>query len=392
MMFSRVQCVLVMLFLTADLAAAATITVQKDGTGDFIVLHEALSAANDGDTILVGPGEFTEMSWVRLPGWSWDIQVCGYAEANNLTIIGSGMDQTLIGAQTYVGENGTFSPHALVQTNGSDLSLKDLAVRNSYTGVNVIGTLMMDRCRVDNNSIGIFWPATGSGGWIADSVIQSTLPLSPTGLLVYDYGGGSGISMERCRSEGVETIIDSIDGMTIVDSEFTDEIVGISIYSNAKVYMNNCEVVNMSKYGVKFSLGSNGYCEIQDSEVSGGFAALDTGNPASLGRFVVYGSRLEGGSQAVLYARNRPGPCVIIGCDLVKGTGPVVQCDPTYVTVTHDLRNNDWGTNSEAEIQSWIIDNSDDPNILATVLYSPFDGQPVSTESTTWGNLKALYR
>jgi hypothetical protein len=391
-MFSRVQCVLVMLFLSANLAAAATITVQKDGTGDFTILQEALNAANDGDTILVGPGEFTEMSWVRLPGWSWDIQTCGYAEANDLTIIGSGMDQTFIGAPMYIGDNSTFSPNALVQTNGSGLTLQDLSVRNSYTGVYVIGTVMMDRCLVDNNSIGTFWSATGSGGWIVDSVIQSALGFSPTGLWVKTNGGGADISMQGCRSEGVETIISGIDEMTIVNSDFSDEIVGISIYDNAKVYMNNCEVSNMSKYGVKFSLGSDGYCEIQNSDISGGFAALDTGNPASQGRFVVYGSRLEGGSQAVLYARNRPGPCVIIGSELIKGTGPVVQCDPTYVTVTHDMRNNDWGTNSEAEIQSWIIDHNDDPNIPATVLYSPFDGQPVSTESTTWGDLKALFR
>ncbi|MCK9995276.1 MAG: hypothetical protein KAH56_03235, partial [Candidatus Krumholzibacteria bacterium] len=325
------------------------------------------------------------------PGWSWDIQACGYITVNDLTIIGSGSDQTLIGPPKNFVSGVEFSPHALVHTDGGSLSLQDLAVRNCYTGVYVIGTVMMDRCLVDNNAIGVFWSATGSGGWIGDSVIQSTLPLSPTGLWVKTNGGGSGISMQRCRSEGVETVIDSIDGMTIVDSEFTDEIVGISIYNNARVYMHNSVVANMSRYGVVFSLGSNGYCEIQDSEVSGGWAALYTGQ-ASYGRFVVYGSRLQGGSVAVLNAYYRPGPCLIMGCDLIKGTGPVVQCSLSYETVTHDMRNNYWGTTSEADIQSWIIDHNDDPNIPATVLYSPFDGQPVSIESTTWGDLKALYR
>ncbi|MDP2322419.1 MAG: hypothetical protein Q8N51_00120 [Gammaproteobacteria bacterium] len=60
--------------------------------------------------------------------------------------------------------------------------------------------------------------------------------------------------------------------------------------------------------------------------------------------------------------------------------------------VTYDLRNNFWGTTSETDIQSWIIDSSDDPNIHATVLYSPFAGQSVPIESTKWGNLKALWR
>lgn len=60
--------------------------------------------------------------------------------------------------------------------------------------------------------------------------------------------------------------------------------------------------------------------------------------------------------------------------------------------VTHDLRNNFWGTTSETDIQSWIIDSNDDPSIHATVLYTPFAGQSVPTESTSWGDLKALWR
>jgi hypothetical protein len=332
------------------------------------------------------------MSWVRLPGWSWDIEVCGYALAYDLTIIGSGSDQTLIGSPTYVGTGGTFSPLVLVHTDGGSLSLQDLTVRNCYTGVYVTGTLMMDRCEVDNNFIGVFWSATGSGGWIKDSEIRSTLPLSPTGLWVRAKGGGSEILMQGCRSDGVETVIDGIDGMTIVDCEFTDEIVGISIYDDGNVFIHNSVVEDMSRYGIRFSLGTNGYCEIQDSEVSGGYAALDTGNSATFGRFVVYGTRLQGGSQAVLFAQYRPSPCLVMGCDLIKGTGPVVQCSPSYETVTHDMRNNYWGTTSEADIQSWIVDSNDDPNIPATVLYSPFDGQSVPTESQPWGSLKAIFR
>lgn len=390
-MRGHVQCLLAAL-LVAEIAAATTISVRKDGTGDYAILQEALNVAADGDTIRLGPGAFTEMSWVRLPGWSWDIQSCGYVSADDVTIIGEGMDQTLIGAPTYSGTTSTFSPNALVYVGGESLSIRGLTVRNCYAGIYVIGTLAMDHCTADNNSIGVFWPATGAGGWLRDSVIRSSLPLSPIGLRVESSGGGSGILMERCRSEGVETTIVGIDGMTIVDCDFTDEIVGISIYGNASVYIHGSTVSNMTRYGIMFSLGAGGYCEIHDSEVSGGYSALDSGGNSSYGRFIVYGSRLQGGSVAVLSPRYRPRAWLIMGCDLVRGSGPTVQCGPSSATVTHDMRNNYWGTTSEADIQSWIVDHNDNANIPATVLYAPFDGQPAPTESTTWGDLKALFR
>lgn len=389
---SSCTCLLVALLSAASLSIAGTITVRKDGAGDFIVLHEALSAAADGDSILIGPGEFTEMTWVRLPGWNWDAQVSGYATAQDLTIIGSGLEQTVIGPTSYFGSSATSSPIGIVHTDGGTLAIKDLTVRNCYTDVYVIGTIEMSNCLMDKSEVCIFWPATGNGGWIRDSVIRSGLGLSPTGLWVLPYGGGAGITMERCRSEGVETIIDGIEGMTIVGSEFIDEVIGISIYNNGRVYLQDCVVSEMSRYGVRFSFGSDGYCEIRDSEVSGGWAALDTGGNALRPRFVVEGSRLVGGSVAVLRARYRPGPCQVVASDLIKGSGPVVQCSPSYEVVTHDLRSNYWGTANEAEIQSWVIDQYDDPEIPATVLYSPFEGQPVSIESTTWSELKVLYR
>ena len=84
----------------------------------------------------------------------------------------------------------------------------------------------------------------------------------------------------------------------------------------------------------------------------------------------------------------------IHGSDLHKGSGAVITCirPAAWGAVIHDLTNNYWGTTSAADIQAWIIDSNDDANIAATVLYSPFSGEALPTESTTWGELKALWR
>lgn len=384
--------IIIMLLCCAASVTATTITVRKDGTGDFTVLQQALSAAADGDSVLIGPGEFTEMPWVRIPGWSWDVRSCGYIEADNLTIIGSGQDQTLIGPTVYSANNSIASPKAIFYGGGGLLRLQGLTLRNCYEGILMRGTLYIDECAVENNYHGAFWEAVNSGGMIRNTVFGASSPSFPTAVTIFSNGSGSGILMEHCHVDQSETIIDRIQGMTIIDCQFTNYIIGLSIYGNARVNLVQSEIANMSSYGIRFALGAGGYCEVRDSDIAGGISALDTGGNATGGRFVVYGSRLTGGSAAVLHARNRPGACIIRNCDLIKGSGPVVQCGPSYVTVTHDLANNYWGTVSEADIQSWIVDHNDDSNIPATVLYQPFVGQPVPSETTTWGDVKALFR
>ena len=144
--------------------------------------------------------------------------------------------------------------------------------------------------------------------------------------------------------------------------------------------------------GVNQSMGGGGVCEIYDCELSGTTAAVTLTSSAPGARYIIGNSRLTGGSYAALWLAHNAGPCEVHGCDLIKGAGPVVWCDPNGPVVTHDLRNNYWGTTDEFTIRSWITDHVDNPNVGAAVLYAPFAGQSVPTETTTWGELKALFR
>ena len=389
-MLNRVRCFLAIMLLVCGPAVAATITVERDGSGDFMVLQEALNAAADGDTIRLGPGDFTEMPWTRLPGYSWDVRSCGRVLADDVTIIGAGPELTRIGPAAYAANGNLFSPKAITYTGGGGLRLQDLAVRNCYDGVFLQGTLDMGDCVIDDHVNGVFWFATGIGGSIRDTVFRGESGIAPTALWISPSGGGEGILIERCNVSGAKAIFET-PGTTMIDCSFDDYSVGVFVYGSGSANFHRCSV-NVSRIGFTFSLGSGAYCEINDSEVSGGQAALDTGGNAPNGRYVVRNSRLHGGSTAVIDARYRPRSCEISGCDIFKGSGPVILCSSTNTAVTHDLRNNYWGTTSEADIQSWIIDHSDDPNIPATVLYLPFVGMPVLTEKTTWGELKASFR
>ena len=82
--------------LMASFADAATWHVEKDGSGDFIVIQDAIDTAAPGDTIQIGPGIYGEPHIVESGGQ--DHCVTMYVQTDSLTIIGSG-PETVIGPE-----------------------------------------------------------------------------------------------------------------------------------------------------------------------------------------------------------------------------------------------------------------------------------------------------
>lgn len=385
-----IQCLLWSLVAVnvAGIAAGATITVRKDGSGDFSVIQQALDVAADGDTVQIGPGEYAESTMVRLPGWAYDIGSFANIESANVTLIGAGMDATVIGPSSYRGNGGTFEPAAVSYgLGGGYLQMSGLTVRNCYAGMYVGGELRMDNCALIDNDLGVGWDPSGPGGWIRDSVFIVDAPISFP--LAFDIGGGgqgSGIELERCTF-GSPASIRTIQGMVIRDCLLS----GLNVYSATTLVVDGCNP-NGLEAGISMALGAGIYCEVRNSHLRGQTAALFVSDSAPGGRFVVENSTLEGGSYSVFFAAYNAGASAVHNCDLIKGTGLVVRCGAQGPPIVHDFSNNYWGTTDEAQIQSWIFDHSDNGVIGGTVLYSPFAGQSVPIETTTWGDLKALWR
>lgn len=391
----RVRVLLIALvLLVAASAMAATITVRKDGTGDFLVIQHALDVAAAGDTVLIGPGQYLEHSTVRFPSWTRDIESYANVIVNNLTIIGAGADQTFIGPDTYFGGGASSdSPKVVTYIECGDIHVSDLCLRNSLDGMFLHGTLFMDRCALINNYRNIAWETVGSGGWIRGSQFEFLTPPPPYDPIAIDvgFGGvGSNILIEDCQLEHTETIVRGVNGLTFRRCGFANSGVGLQIYYAAHVYLEDCTMTNMGVLGIELTMGTGAVCEVRGSGFSGNQTAL--GVHQSGGRVIVENSRFEGSTDSILRVQEGAGACSIHNSDLIRGSGSMVICGPYLPAIIHDLRNNYWGTTSEADIQSWIIDRSDDPNIHATVLYSPFAGQSVPSEPTSWGTLKSMFR
>lgn len=382
--------ILMLAMLVATCAEGATITVRKDGTGDYSVIQQALDVAAAGDTILIGPGEYLEHSAVRFPAWSHDIESYANVTVDDLTIIGAGSDQTIVGPPTYSGNNNTQSPMVITYIAGGDIRIADMCIRNSHTGVDVGGRLFMDRCALFDNYGNVWWEAVGSGGWIRDSQFDVVTPNYPISIGIINKGGAGNIAIENCTVNRSEVLIDGIGGASFRDCTFSNYVGALEIYGTAIVSLSRCVMRDISIIGIVMAMGTGAVCEVDDSTIVGLGGAIYQDQP--YGRFAVTDSRLEGGDVATLVLHGWSAACSIHNSDLIKGTGLVVRCDESTQRVNHDFRNNYWGTADEATIQSWITDHSDDATIGATVLYSPFAGQSVPTETTTWGGLKALWR
>lgn len=374
---------LLILLAAMSTAEAATITVRRDGTGNYLTIQPALDAAAEGDTVSIGPGEYTETGSV--PGM--DFVVFGRITQSRLTIVGAGVEATVIGPAVFAPDFQSGSPmgivNSLIQTQ---LTMRDLTIRNCYNGLSLSGSMRLDDCHFDGNDTAVMVNSPTSGNVMLGCYVQGAIGVLARSL--YLYGGG---------------------GFTIQDSEFVQAYPYVAL---ANVEFVNCVSRGPSRLG--FDVES-GFVVIRDCHVYDVEIGLTTGVFGTASRTQIYGSTvagtgiaidvapetsatiqntvLQGGTHSVIWAR-AANEIIAHGCDFIKGTGVVVSglrhC--SLGPVTYDLTNNYWGTTEEAQIQEWIIDVNDDPTTCATVQYSPFAGQSVPTEAMSWGGLKVLWR
>ena len=81
--------VLAISLLAGTLAHGRTWRVERDGSGDFTVIQDAVDAAGSGDVIEIGPGRFDEFAQYDNGGPTWDIYI--FIVGKDLTFIGAGM-------------------------------------------------------------------------------------------------------------------------------------------------------------------------------------------------------------------------------------------------------------------------------------------------------------
>jgi hypothetical protein len=362
-------------------AAARSWRVERDGSGDYTTIQPAIEAAAAGDTILIGPGRYTENApFSPLPG-SWVEPTYVGVTREDLTIRGTNRDAVIIGptTQNFVG----FGPKGIAaQADVERVTIENLTVENVHDGMylGVDGQAVVSGCLLRGCDLGIL----GTDG----------VTLRAQGCEVY-----------RCR-EGM--ILFEGNDLEVLDSMFREHSVGVTYLSCTRAYVRSCSFTDGGG-GVKYSQsdgaiercsfsGNQNYAIIshqgsqlhaEDNTMYGGTRSMIIYNSAHVSGA---GNVIAGSTTASVLLQSKS-TCTLRFNDILPAQGYAVQAD-TYLAGAYelDLTNNYWGVETAAEIAARIWDSRDDPSLHATVVFEPFSIQSVPSSEQSFGGLKARYR
>ncbi len=379
-----------MAFVIAVLATcsvdARTWNVRKDGSGDYTVIQDAVDRAAAGDTIRIGPGRFEEKrpyaSYPSADAEKWIFDVYVAVDVSDLTIIGSGADQTIIGPPSRIWIDPAEPKIICALSHVSRLVIEDLAMENVFTGVyrSERGTVAIRRCRTRGCRDGVVT-------WSELETLIESCHFQDLDYGLVSYAPASNVTVRQCEFIICSASFDRTTNAVVTDCQFDGYTVGCQFANGSSGGIYSSTFTNQVNVAVAVVTGS--VVNLVGNQLLGGAVNLRARTMAT-----VTGSdnMLAGGSFATI--RVAGSDVQLHGSRIWHGAGPSVflEAFPYPPIRVLDLTNNYWGTESPDTIASWIFDWNDDVRIYGKVQFEPFDGQPVAAEPKSWGDLKALFR
>jgi hypothetical protein len=259
--------VIALVLVGASNTAARTWNVERDGSGDYAVIQDAVNAAAEGDTIRIGPGRFDEGQVYSFPGWTEFVRVM--VNSPILTFIGTG-PTTIIGQPQFwdpaQGEHFGIVAGVYIGSPGR-LTIRNIAFENIYTAIYTEEIdVAVENCSFYSNCYGCkswrgsdvsirnceFIDITRNGThvlcWSQDwlEVIDCTFVLD-------DIPAGSQ------RHMGLEGVQDGL----VENCQFSEGVAGIGLSSGARATIRNCVFDGQSAGCISASVGS--HLNVEDS-------------------------------------------------------------------------------------------------------------------------------
>jgi len=370
-----------MLLMAAGTAGAGVLRVEQDGSGEYLLIQDAVDAAASGDTILIGPGRYQDLTWYpELNG----ANVAYWDDTRDLTFLGTDSAEVIIGPETY-SPAGT-GPAGITNNQDAVLRVGNLSFVNLKFGISsYYGEVHVADSEFMVGDYGLF---------IGD----------PRHLEVYNcsFRDFERFSVTTYRAQYAEVVGCSLENAVI---NFNDTDNGI---------VRNCTVTSGSLVRYFLSQGTVEDC-----------IALCNGNDPCIGVSdsdtvriydnIIRGgepnSDVSGGSTNVFFERNdfsHPdfasfyfhNNASVFAHDNHINKSSVLVDYVIYTTTytesyspTIDMGSNYWfDDGTPAALDSLIHDGNDDPEIHVFVNYDPIRSEPVPAKKTSLGGIKALFR
>ena len=376
---------LVVIILAARPAESRVWRVEKDGSGDYAVIQDAVDASASGDTIMIGPGRYSEYTDHMYAGNLWHTYV--HMVSDSLTFIGAGAGATVIGSE---------SPGRWESW--------EYAVGVFFWPATVSGVLALEYLTVEDVVVGAY---AESG---AVEISNCTFRRAKYGVWAHTPGSVHACGFEGIYGIGIITSSPSRD-VSVTQCEIRDTRRAFSFSGVANVAIRDNNVIGCQSGG---NLDQCSGAVVRNSFSVTLGACLVVYGP---GTYAISGNVFDGGTANIYFGlgasnaiceRNvfrgsRDAAVDIVSCtprvvnnDIFKDRGRAVvlggysQLPDRFV----DMTGNYWGTANPDSISAWIVDGHDvvDPQMHGFVNFQPFSSVPVPTERTSLGGVKALFR
>jgi len=203
-MVTRAIAAALLLFLTQGSASATMWRVEKDGSGHFLQIQDAVEAAASGDTIAIGPGLWMKFQEFQAPGGTFES--IAYPQQESITFRGSGVDTTTL-AYAF-GPAGPDHPNGIVGGATTSMHVEALSILDLRHGVEANGpSLTVKNVKFQRNVRGI-----ASWSWMGTLVDACEFVDGSSGIVVF-------------RGLGAKNV-------EIVNSSFSGDIKGVDLQSD----------------------------------------------------------------------------------------------------------------------------------------------------------------
>ncbi len=364
-------------------ALAKTWQVEKDGSGDFTVIQDALNSCTSGDTVIVGPGRYTEHAPFDYGAITADTYVV--VDTPNITLRGTDRDGVIVGPPVFTKINSNEPQGIATSQQGSGLNVENLTVENVVDGIRFETAADASDCVLRDCEDGF--------------IIITDANHTFTRCEVYDSPGWS----VACYLQGTRVVLNKCHFEAYVPFPGAQSPGGVNISAAHNVLVTNCDFVGDAY--LQFQFGTDGTIQ-NNTFAAGGMAILDSSADISgnvmgltpLSNLQVNGGSVTatrnifgGGEDVTLYFSAQS--VVLHENHILNAAEYTVKINsydsPNY---TLDLTNNWWGTADSTQIAAWIRDVHDDPKYNIEVKFVPFADQPLPARSTSFGGLKAQFQ
>jgi hypothetical protein len=366
--------------LLSTAAWSNTITVMKDGTGDYTLLQPAADAAAAGDTLLIGPGRYEEVTEFYFnSGVRRDAHIV--VRVDDLTIMGMDRDTVIIGPLVPTIAQG--DPVGLVVAqNVSVTHIEKLTFENTWYGVYSLGDFYAENCAAHKCTGGF-----GTEGPL--DIENSNIYENKDGIRAF-YTAGL-IHVGHCEvtdNSGVGINLASPQRAEISDTHIMGGGAGIQ-FDNCPGFIKDCVIEHIAYEGIILAENAT-VVTVADNTLR------ENGWHFAIGNYATVDAHQNQLLDSQLYGVWIRSPCTVVAHenDLISSQGYLVYLSGHLVSgIKHyDFTGNYWSTTDPDTIADRIWDNNDFNQVQAVIDFTPFAGEPVPAEATSFGKLKAKFQ